>query len=126
MRALLLVVATCLLVGASMTVVGGLPPECGKLARMAIGGFELTPAEWKFFTDNCDERTEAERKRDDEKIARTKFFICTWSTSPSCVRCKDPLPLFEGDDPKAMCPGTYEIFPNPQAAGEWHRANCCK
>jgi hypothetical protein len=103
MRTLLLVIVTCLLVSASMTVVEGLPPECEKLSRMLQAGFVLTEAEVKFISDNC--LTEKERKdaaEAAERVMKQKSLICTWSTSPSCVRCKFPMTLNEGDDPKAM------------------------
>ncbi len=127
MRTLLAVVVTCLLVAASMTVVKGLPPECKKLSQMFQGGFELTTAEWKFYQDNC--MTEKERKDADEAVERvmkTKTLICTWSAGPSCVRCKFPVLLNEGDDPKAICPEAYEVFPTFQAAFQWYGTNCCE
>ncbi len=127
MRTLLLVVVTCLLVSASMTVVEGLIPECEELTRMIKGGFSLTPAEAKFFTDRCGPPLTPEQQRSvDEVFRKAKGIICTWSTSTSCVRCLAPSWLFDDDNPKTKCPGTYEIFPNLQAAYGWYHANCCK
>ncbi len=123
MRALLLVVVTCLLVSASMTVVEGWSPECEQLKKLMLGGFDITPAERKFFGDNC--LTDEQRKAHDEHMRNIKWLICTLSISPSCVRCKLAI-LPPGDDPKSICPGSYEIFTNQQAVADWYRANCCE